>query len=354
MSSRKTNKTPTQIGIVLTNTGSPDAPTSMALKLFLREFLSDPRVVNYPRWVWLPILHGIILNVRPQRSARLYQKIWKPSGSPLLDISQAQARSLQKYLSTKISNPIDVISGMRYGRPSINESLNALLQRGSNHILIFPLYPQYSCATSESIFDAVKLAVDGQANPIKLRVIPHYHNHPAYIQALANSVRDHWANKGKAERLLISFHGIPQSYIRAGDPYGEQCSTTSSLLAEALGLESNEWYVAFQSRFGPQAWLQPYTNSTLINWGRAGAKQVDVICPGFSADCLETLYEIQHEGRDLFINSGGEALRYIPALNDQSDHILALGEIILDYIHNWKSVTDSRVPLASQQEIPES
>jgi ferrochelatase len=355
MSLPKIEKKLPTIGILLSNTGSPDGPTPQAVRRFLKEFLADPRVINYPRWLWLPILHGIILNVRPRRSARLYQQIWTSNGSPIHIISRAQAERLQEHLAAQVANPIIVSLGMRYGTPSISSELRKMKERGIEHFLVMPLFPQYSGTTSGSIFDAVFDETERWSGNFHLRKIPHYFDHPAYIRALAYSVQQHWDANGKADRILLSYHGIPKSYAKAGDPYAQQCRTSSSLLAEALGLERNTWQMAFQSRFGPQEWLRPYTDDTLVEWGSSGTKYIQAICPGFSADCLETLYEIQMEGRETFINAGGAELQYIPALNDHPDHIQALGEIILAAIQDWihprkPEVTHNRMSIKAEHE----
>jgi ferrochelatase len=328
------------IGILLANTGTPDGPTPRALRRFLQQFLSDPRVIHFPRWLWLPILYGVILNLRPRRSARLYRQIWTPGGSPLLEIARRQAQGLQTALAEQTptsghSAGIEVAIGMRYGNPSIRSALRSFRDHGVRRILIVPLFPQFSTTTTASILDAVYGELVNWNEPYQLSTIPSYYDHPAYIGALANSVRRHWEASGRGERLLLSYHGIPQSYAQAGDPYGEQCQRTSSLLADALGLESDSWQVAFQSRFGPQKWLQPYSNKTLVEWGHAGIRQVQVLCPGFSTDCLETLQEIRLEARETFLNAGGKTFEYIPALNDHPDHIQALAEIVIANIQDW-------------------
>ena len=241
-----------QIGILLANTGSPDAPTPGAVKSFLHEFLSDPRVIDYPRSIWLPILNGIILNVRPRRSAHLYQQIWTHEGSPLIVIAQEQAKQLRATLAAQTNIPIEIAIGMRYGNPSIPQALNTLKDQGVNRVLVFPMFPQYSGTTTGSVMDTVQTVFARWDEPFEMQAISDYHDHPAYIHALASNVKRHWSENGKEARLLLSFHGIPNRYAEGGDPYNEQCLKTSFLLAEALGLENDTWQVAFQSRFGPE------------------------------------------------------------------------------------------------------
>ena len=328
-------KSPSFTGLLIANTGTPAAPTPSAVRIYLKEFLSDQKVVRLPRWIWLPILHGIILNVRPERSARLYTHIWTDRGSPLLNTVQTQAEAISASLAESFENPPKVAIGMRYGEPSIPAGLRDLRKRGAERFLILPLFPQYSGPTSESIFEAVIAEFKrwGRSKPVE--AIQDYHDHPAYIQALTNSIQEHWSQYGKPERLLFSYHGIPLSYSRAGDPYGEQCSQTSSLVASKLGMDRSAWQIAYQSRFGPQAWLQPYTDEVLLQWGREGVKHVDVICPGFAADCLETLHEINQEMRAVFESAGGQEFYYIPALNTRPDHIHALVEIVRAYTEDY-------------------
>jgi len=320
-------------GILLTNLGTPDAPTTEALKRYLKEFLWDPRVVEEPRWKWWLILNGIILNIRPARSAEAYKSVWADKGSPLMLHSLDQQAGLQKLLGDNVH----VKLAMRYGNPSIASGLQALREKGCTRILVFPLYPQYAAATTGSTFDAVADELKQWRRVPELRMISSYHDHPAYIDALAISVRSHWEAHGKADRLLVSFHGIPQRYFDNGDPYPCMCRKTGRLLAETLELKEGEWFVTFQSRFGKEPWVTPYTDETLKAWGAEGVGRVDVICPGFSADCLETIEEIEVENRDYFIEAGGKEFHYIPALNSDDTHIKALAEIANEHLKDWAS-----------------
>ena len=323
------------IGILLVNMGTPDAPTPPALRRYLKEFLWDPRVVEIPRAVWWLILNGIILNTRPRRSALLYQKVWTDGGSPLLIHTRQQAAALETKLRIRIGSPLHVAVGMRYGNPSIRSALDVLRSRGCRRLLVLPLYPQYAAATTASTFDAVFKVLSTWRWVPELRTVASYHDDPNYIRALANSIRELWGGKGKPERILFSFHGIPKSSLLVGDPYHCQCHKTARLVTESLQLPSEQWQVAFQSHFGRAVWLQPYTDVTLKQWGRDGVKSVDVICPGFSSDCLETIEEIAVENRDNFLHSGGGRFRYIPALNERPDHIDALAEITERHLQGW-------------------
>lgn len=316
-------------GVLLVNLGTPDAPTPAALRRYLAEFLWDPRVVDLPRPLWWLILHGIILRTRPARSARAYREVWSEEGAPLLVISRQQQQLLQHYLEDSAPGRYQVALGMRYGNPSIASALEALQHAGVRRLIVLPLYPQNSCSTTASTWDALAAALK------KSRFVPHidfiadYHDNPAYIRALADSVREHRDGRPQAQKLLISFHGTPLRFRSEGDPYYAQCQRTAELLAAELGLDASQWLLSFQSRFGREAWLQPYTDETLKRLAAEGVKSVEVICPGFSADCLETLEEIAVENHDIFIGAGGEALFYIPALNSRDDHIAMLGDLVL-------------------------
>ncbi|MET0094814.1 MAG: ferrochelatase, partial [Sedimenticola sp.] len=292
-------------GVLLTNLGTPDAPTTADVRRYLKEFLSDPRVVETPRLIWWLILNGIILRTRPAKSAEAYRQVWTENGSPLLDISQRQATALQERLQQRSEQPIKVALAMRYGNPSIAEGLESLRKANARRIIVLPLYPQYSATTTASTLDAVSDVLKTWRWLPELRFISHYQDHPGYIGALAESVREYWQQHGEPDRLLISFHGIPQDYADAGDPYPEECSTTAQLLADNLGLEAERWSMTFQSRLGRKEWLKPYTDKTLKQWGSEGTGKVHVICPGFSADCLETIEEIGQENRDYFVQAGG-------------------------------------------------
>lgn len=318
-------------GVLITNLGTPDAPTPAALRKYLAQFLSDSRVIETPRLLWWPILHGIILRVRPRRSARAYRKVWTEAGSPLLAISEKQCAALRSALGADVGDvggSIRIELGMRYGNPSIRAALEKLRSYDINTLLVLPLYPQYSAATTASTFDAVADVLKTWRRIPRLTMITDYHDDPGYIGALAASIRSHWAQSGKPDKLLFSFHGLPRDYVLAGDPYEHQCRTSARLVARELELDENHWEVSFQSRFGPREWLQPYTDKLLQEWGKSGIGHVQVICPGFAADCLETLEEIDIQNRDFFQSAGGKQFSYIPALNDHPRHIAALCDII--------------------------
>jgi len=315
-------------GVLLTNLGTPDEPTAPALKRYLREFLSDPRVVEIPRLVWMIILHGIILRVRPAKSAKLYQSIWTEQGSPLMTISQAQKAKLADKLAEKYGQEVMVDVAMRYGKPSISNALKKFQQAGVQKIIVMPLYPQYSGPTTASTFDAVTAEL-GQWRWIpSLHFNSSYHGHPLYIQALANSINEHVNLHGKPDKLVLSYHGMPKLFHEQGDPYYCFCSKTTRLLMERLGWDENDYVMTFQSRFGKAEWLKPYTDETLESLPAQGAKHIAIISPAFSADCLETLEELESENREVFMNAGGESYHYIPALNDRDDHIAAILDIV--------------------------
>ncbi len=323
------------VGILVTNLGTPDAPTPEALRKYLGEFLWDSRVVEIPRPAWWLILNCFVLPFRPKRSARNYLRIWDNDGSPLLLTAQKQTAALQTYLNDHFPGPVVTALGMRYGNPSIESALEKLREANVQRVLVFPLYPQYSAATTASTFDAVAAVFNKWRLLPEMRMINQYHDDPAYIDALANSIREHWKRHGREGRLLMSFHGMPKRTLLAGDPYYCQCQKTGRLVAERLELAADEWFVSFQSRFGREEWLQPYTDKTLEAWAKAGVKRVDVISPGFSSDCVETLEELDLENREAFIGAGGKEFFYIPALNDRADHIRALGELVLKHTQGW-------------------
>ena len=322
-------------GILLVNLGTPDAPIPAALRRYLSEFLADPRITEMPRWLWWLILHGIILRIRPRRSALKYQKIWTAQGSPLLRISQAQTQALQQAVATYFNGQMKVVLGMRYGNPSIATGLEQLRQANAQHILILPLYPQYSSASTGSIFDAVSDVLKYWRWIPDIRFISHYHDRPDYIQALVTQIQNYWNQHGTPDKLLFSFHGIPKRFFMAGDPYYCECQKTARLIAEQMALSEEKWQVVFQSRFGREEWLKPYTDHTLAILGKTGVKRIDVICPGFAADCLETLEEINQENRQIFLQAGGQEFHYIPALNDNIEHMQALQELIIRHTQGW-------------------
>lgn len=313
-------------GILLTNLGTPNAPTPKAVRRYLKEFLSDRRVVELPALLWQPILNGFILPFRPKKTARNYKSIWWDEGSPLKVISQRQAEALQAHFLAE-DEDIIVDYGMRYGEPSIESALTRLQAQGVEDLTILPLFPQFSAATTSSTLDCVYKVISKWKRIPSLRFHNHYAEHPAYIQALCDSINAHWQQHGKGELLLMSFHGLPQKTVDAGDPYQDLCYRTARCVAKRLGLEDDAYLVTFQSRFGPATWLQPYTDKTLENLPKQAIRNIDVICPGFSADCLETLEEMAIENRAIFLEAGGEQYRYIPALNESPAHIRFMAEM---------------------------
>lgn len=321
--------------VLLVNLGTPDAPDTRAVRRYLAEFLSDPRIVETPRALWKLILHGVILRVRPARSAALYAKIWTPEGSPLQVGTTALAGKLQAALRTQRPGPILVRHAMRYGQPAIADTLRELAAAGARRLLVVPLFPQYSGTTTASVLDAVSAELRTWRWVPELRFVADYHADARYIEALALSVEAHWQRQGRAQRLLLSYHGIPEKYFRAGDPYFCQCQATARRLRERLDLREDEMIVSFQSRVGRQAWLKPYTEATLETLPGQGVKHVQVLCPGFSIDCLETLEEIAITNHARFLRAGGERFEYIPALNAGDDHVAALTELILRHAQGW-------------------
>lgn len=327
-----------KIGVLLLNLGSPETADTASIRRFLKEFLSDQRVVEIPRPIWKMILYGFILPFRPSKLVPLYQSIWTDDGSPLLAISRQQEQKLIDYFLAQGNKNISIALAMRYGKPDIKTALNKLAADNARKILVFPLYAQYSATTTASIFDAVTHELQQWRWVPELRFINSYHDHDGYIQALADSLQDHWKTQEKGQTLVISFHGIPRANHLKGDPYYCQAHKTARLLAERLGLGENEWVMTFQSRFGKAEWLQPYTSQTLEELARQGTTSVDVICPGFSADCLETLEEITLENREIFLQAGGKDYHYIPALNDSHAHIKALASLIEMHTQGWGRV----------------
>ncbi len=335
-------------GILLINTGTPDAPTPPALRRYLAQFLGDPRVIEYPRWLWLPLLHGVILQVRPRRSAALYRRIWTEEGSPLLLNTRRLASGLQTALSERMESPLCTAVGMCYGNPSVAAGLQALRDQGADHLIVLPLFPQYSATTTGASVDAVFKVLQNWRWVPDLQIISGYHEHPAYIRAVSRNLAAQWDGAGK---LLMSFHGIPVSYVNRGDPYQAQCLETAALIAGRLALQPESWSVSFQSRFGPEAWLQPYTDAELERLGAAGMDRLSVVCPGFAVDCLETLDEINREGRIQFQRAGGGAFAYIPALNRSPDHVEALADIILSKIQHPDHGAGQRPVLRRQTDL---
>lgn len=326
-----------KVGILLANLGTPDAPTAKALRPYLKQFLMDRRVVEIPRFIWWWILHCIILVIRPKKSAEKYAQVWMQEGSPLLVHAQNQAQLLRGFLSQKINSPFAVELGMSYGNPSMQSAIEKLKAQHCNKILVFPLYPQYAASSTAASLDAVWQTLLKMRNVPAIRTIKHYHDHPAYIQALADSVNQFWQVNGKSEKLIMSFHGVPKFHLMKGDLYHCECHKTGRLLAEALGLDQNQYQIAFQSRFGKQEWLKPYLANILKTLGKQKVNRIDVICPGFSSDCLETLEEIAIEGKDIFQSNGGGEYHYIPALNESEAWIHAMTTVALENLQGWVS-----------------
>ena len=324
-------------GVLLLNLGTPQAPTPSAVREYLRQFLADPRVVEIPRLVWSPILHGIVLRVRPRKSARRYASIWTPEGSPLKLHTERQTKLLRGYLGTQIRSPFTVEYAMRYGEPSIAATLARLKREDCERILLLPLYPQYSASTTASAIDAAMEAWRRTRDIPEVRIVKHFHDDAGYIGALGNQVRAHWRENGRPEKLIVSFHGLPRRSLELGDPYHCECQKTARLLAEDLELADGQWAIGFQSRFGAAEWLKPYTASLLADAGKRGLRRVDVICPGFVADCLETLEELGIEGKQTFLAAGGKEFHLLPALNERDEWIRVLAEIALRNLSGWVS-----------------
>ncbi len=316
--------------ILLVNLGTPDEPTPSAVRAYLREFLSDTRVIEIPKLIWQIILNAFVLTTRPKRVAHAYQSVWTADGSPLLAILKNQANELQAHLSHQgIDTP--VYPATTYGNPSIKDTMARLSAEGVERFVILPLYPQYSATSTAAAFDKVAEFAMASRNMPEIHFIKDYHDHPLYIDALVASVRRFWDEHGQADKLLFSFHGIPKPYADKGDPYPEQCRKTAVLVADKLGLTANQWAVSFQSRFGAQEWLKPYTDELLESWGAQGVS-VQVASPAFSADCLETLEELAVENRDNFMAAGGKSYAYIPALNTDELHIQMMADILKRYL----------------------
>ena len=368
--------TPSRTGILLINLGTPDAPTAAAVKTYLREFLGDPRVVEIPRALWWAILNGIILNTRPKKSAEKYAQIWTKEGSPLLVHTQRQAKLLRGYLgeslkpalaptlshgASPLPNPLphtgegamvkDIVLieyAMCYGNPSVASALEKLRQQNCGRILILPLYPQYAASSTASAMDAVFNALRKMRNMPEIRSVRSFHDHPGYIAALAQNVRDDWMQNGRPDVLVMSFHGVPRHTLDKGDPYHCECQKTGRLLAEALELKPDQYRISFQSRFGRAEWIKPYTAATLEELGKQGVGRVDAICPGFVGDCLETLEEIAMEGKASFLGAGGREFHYIPCLNERDDWIRALSHIVSENLQGWIATEEKEACAASR------
>ncbi len=325
---------PPGTAILLCNLGTPDEANTASVRRYLAEFLSDPRVVEIPTWLWWPILHGVILRVRPKRSASKYAAIWTPDGSPLRVWTAKQAVMLGGYLGQR-GHRVIVRDAMRYGNPSIASVLDEVKAAGATRVLVLPLYPQYSAPTTASVIDAVAQWSSTIRQVPELRFVNQYHDDPAYIEALARRLTDHWQTNGRPDRTVLSFHGVPKRTLDLGDPYHCECRKTARLLAERLSMPPDALTVTFQSRFGRAEWLQPYTEATLVKLAQSGLKRVDVMCPGFTADCLETLEEVAIEVRAAFLRAGGETFFYVPALNDSHEWIVALSAIAIRHLQGW-------------------
>jgi len=325
-----------RIGILLINLGTPEAPTSGAVRTYLKEFLSDPRVVEIPRILWWPILNLFVLNTRPKVSAQRYSQVWMSEGSPLRVHTERQTTLLRGYLGERAKSlPLTVDYAMRYGGPSIPDKLQELKALRCDRILLVPLYPQYSASATATAFDAAFHCFQDMRNQPAVRTVRGFHDHPGYIAALAQNVRDYWMRSQRPDVLVMSFHGVPRATLDKGDPYHCECQKTGRLIAEALGLKEERYRITFQSRFGRAEWLRPYTADVLVDLARQKAGRVDVICPGFVSDCLETLEEIAIEGKAIYLNAGGRDFHFIPCLNERNDWLHALADIITSNLVGW-------------------
>ncbi|WP_299014769.1 ferrochelatase [uncultured Photobacterium sp.] len=316
-------------GVLLVNLGTPDEASPAAVKRFLSEFLHDQRVVDMTRWLWCPILHGVILPIRSPKVAKLYQSVWMEEGSPLMVYSRRQ----QQQLNHKLGVPVEL--GMTYGNPCILSGLDSLKRQGCDKVLVLPLYPQYSRTTTAAVFDKVAKVLKSRADIPELRFVNQYFDHPDYIAALAGSVTDFWKQHGKPDYLLCSYHGIPKRYADNGDPYPEHCNGTTALLADALGMSREKMSMSYQSIFGREEWLKPYTDQTIAELAKKGVKRLDVMCPAFSVDCLETLEEIAEQCKETFIEAGGEEFNLIPCLNDRPAHIDMMARLVEQHSQGW-------------------
>lgn len=341
--------TPEKLGILITNLGTPEAATPSALRKYLAEFLWDPRVVEFPRPLWWLVLHLVILRIRPRKSAATYAKIWTDQGSPLMLHTRAQMNALRNMLDAYELKNIEVEFAMRYGKPSIESALQALQNKNVTRLVVLPLYPQYSGSTTGSTFDALGKVFSKLRWIPELRFVNQYSDDENYIHACANQIKRYWQKHTRSQVLLFSFHGLPKRYLLAGDPYYCQCNKTARLIAKALDLHEFQWKITFQSRFGREEWLQPYTDKTLEAMPKDNIKSVDVFCPGFSADCVETLEEIDMLNREIFIQAGGEQFQYIPALNDSPEHIQAIYKIAIKHMQGWNNITSSELSQIQQE-----
>lgn len=332
-----------RLGVLMVNLGTPEAPETAPVRRYLAEFLSDPRIIELPRWLWLMLLHGVILRIRPKKSAEAYREVWSDeTGSPLLDISQRQCRALGEELKTRFGDDVAIALGMRYGNPSIDAALTELEAAGVRRLVVLPMYPQYSGTTTASVFDAVTKRLQRTRWIPELRFINQFSDEPAYIEALAASVRESWDEHGRGDLLVTSYHGIPKRYLLAGDPYHCLCHKTTRQLAETLGLKEDQYRVVFQSRVGREEWLKPYCDETMKQLPSEGITSIDVVSPAFSADCLETIEEISGENREYFEEHGGTRFQYIPCLNDRADHIQMLADLVVRHTQGWPETSTTR------------
>jgi ferrochelatase len=328
--------TPEKTAVLLINLGTPDAPTAQAVKPYLKEFLSDARVIEIPKAIWWFILNGIILNVRPKKSAAQYASAWMAEGSPLKVYTERQTALLSENLRARVDGaPVVVEYAMRYGNPSVASVLTKLKAQNCQRILLIPMYPQYAASSSATAIDAVLKPLLKMRNMPALRTIKHFHDDEGYIKATAQNIRDYWTLHGQPEKLVMSFHGVPRYTLEKGDPYHCECLKSGRLIAEELGLNKEQYIVSFQSRFGKAEWVKPYTTATLKELGKNKTKRVDVVCPGFVADCLETLEEIAQEGKEDFQHAGGGEYHYIPCLNARPDWIAAMGDLVMNNLQGW-------------------
>jgi protoporphyrin/coproporphyrin ferrochelatase len=335
-----------RIGVLLVNSGTPVAAEARAVRAFLARFLADPRVVQLPRALWLPLLHGLILPWRPRRVAHRYRRIWSSAGSPLRELTERLREGLAHALAQRMLAPLSVELGMLYSPPELGAAFERLRAGGVQRLLVLPLFPQYCGATTAAVYDQLSAQLRRWRTLPDLHFIADYHDHPGYIEALRASVSEHWQAHGRTAHLLISFHGIPESYSRQGDPYFTRCQATARLLADELLLREGEWSVSFQSRFGPKEWLRPYTHTVLSGMPARGVREVTVVCPGFAVDCLETLEEIDIENRAAFMRAGGERFEYVPALNARPGHAQCLAELIARHCQGWTDTLHERLPSA--------
>ena len=327
--------TPSKVAVLLINLGTPEAPTAPAVRGYLREFLSDPAVVELPRVLWLPVLHLYLLRTRPKKSAERYAQVWMSDGSPLKVHTTRQATLLRGYLGERTRFPLVVDYAMRYGHPSIVDKLGELKAQSCDRILLVPLYPQYSASATGSALAAAFAVLVRSRNMPAIRTVRHFHDHPGYIGALAQNVRDYWMKSGRPDKLVMSFHGVPRFTLDRGDPYHCQCQKTSRLLRDELGWPGERWLTTFQSRFGTDPWLQPYTDETVGRLAREGVKRLALVAPGFSADCLETLEELDRENREIFVHGGGEKFAYLPALNDSEEGVRVIEGVVRRELQGW-------------------